>query len=128
AYGYWNRIAQTVATEQGLSLVQDAHLFALLNVATADALISCWDAKYAYNLWRPVTAVRAADTDGNPDTAADTTWTPLLVTPNFPSYTSAHSTVSGAAAGVLTGLFGADHHFTLTADGLPGVTRTFDSF
>ncbi len=93
--GYWNKIAQAVATEQGLSLVSEARLFALLNIATADALISCWDAKYAYNFWRPVTAIRAADTDGNPGTEPDSSWTPLLVTPNFPSYTSAHSTVSG---------------------------------
>ena len=117
-----------MAAEQGLSLVSDARLFALLNIATADALISCWDAKYAYNLWRPVTAIRAADTDGNPDTEPDATWTPLLATPNFPSYTSAHSTVSAAAAGVLTALFGADYHFTVGSEGLPGVTRSFDSF
>src|SRR5690242_20924880 len=63
ALGYWNKIAQTVATEQGLNLVRDARLFALLNIATADAIIACWDAKYTYSLWRPVTAVRAADTD-----------------------------------------------------------------
>jgi membrane-associated phospholipid phosphatase len=128
AMGYWNRIGGQVATDQGLNLVQDARLFALLNIAEADAQISCWDAKYTYNLWRPVTAIRAADTDGNPATDPDATWTPLLTTPNFPSYTSAHSTLSGAAAGVLTALFGGDHHFTVTADGLPGVTRSFDSF
>src|SRR5262249_27453945 len=104
ALGYWNKIAQSVATDQGLSLVSDARLFALLDIAAADALISCWDAKYEYNLWRPVTAIRAADTDGNPDTEPDSGWTPLIVTPNFPSYTSAHSAVSGAAAGVLTAL------------------------
>jgi membrane-associated phospholipid phosphatase len=128
AYGYWNRIAQEVAADEQLSLVEDARLFALLNIATADALISCWDAKYEYSLWRPVTAIRAADTDGNSATEPDTGWTPLLVTPNFPSYTSAHSTVSAAAAGVLTSLFGADHHFTVGAESLPGVTRSFDSF
>ena len=128
AFGHWNKIAQAVAAEQGLGLVGDARLFALLNIATADALISSWDAKYAYNFWRPVTAIRAADTDGNPDTAPDPSWTPLLVTPNFPSYTSAHSTVSGAAAAVLTALFGADYHFTVGSEGLPGVTRSFDSF
>ena len=99
AYGYWNKIAQQVAADERLSLVKDARLFAVLNIATADALISCWDAKYAYNLWRPVTAIQAADTDGNSATDPDTSWSPLLVTPNFPSYTSAHSTVSGAAAG-----------------------------
>jgi membrane-associated phospholipid phosphatase len=128
AFGYWNKIAQTVATEQGLSLATDARLFALLNIATADAIISCWDAKYTYNLWRPVTAIRAADTDGNDATAADASWTPLLVTPNFPSYTSAHSTVSAAAAGVLTALFGGHYHFSVGADSLPGVTRSFTSF
>jgi membrane-associated phospholipid phosphatase len=127
AFGYWNRIAEGVAADQGLSLVSDARLFALLNIATADAIISCWDAKYTYNLWRPVTAIRAADTDGNPDTEPDAGWTPLLVTPNFPSYTSAHSTVSGAAAGVLTALFGADYHFTVGAESVP-YTRSFASF
>jgi membrane-associated phospholipid phosphatase len=128
AMGYWNKIAQQVATEQNLSLVQDARLFALLNIAEADAQISCWDAKYTYNLWRPVTSIRAADTDGNPDTEPDPTWTPLLVTPNFPSYISAHSTLSAAAAEVLTALFGPDYHFAVTAESLPGVTRSFDSF
>jgi hypothetical protein len=116
-----------VATGQGLGLVSEAHLFALLNIATADALISCWDAKYAYSFWRPVTAIRAADTDGNPDTEPDTSWSPLLVTPNFPSYTSAHSTVSGAAAEVLTALFGDQYQFTVSAVSVPS-TRSFDSF
>jgi hypothetical protein len=127
AMGYWNRIAAQVTTDQGLSLVQDARVFALLNIAEADAHITCWDAKYTYNLWRPVTAIRAADTDGNPVTEADSTWTPLLVTPNFPSYTSAHSTLSAAAAEVLTALFGDDYHFTVGAESVP-YTRSFDSF
>jgi hypothetical protein len=127
AMGYWNLIAQQAATDQGLSLVQDARVFALLNIAEADAHIACWDAKYRYNLWRPVTAIRAADTDGNPATEADATWTPLLVTPNFPSYTSAHSTLSAAAAEVLTALFGDDYHFTVSAESVP-YTRSFDSF
>ena len=128
AFGHWNTIAQAVSTERGLDLVADARLFALLNVATADALISTWDAKYAYNLWRPVTAIGAADTDGNPDTELDAGWGPLLTTPNFSSYTSAHSTVSAAAAGVLTALFGDDYHFTVGSEGLAGVTRSFASF
>jgi hypothetical protein len=127
AMGYWNRIAAQAATDQGLSLVQEARLFALLNIAEADAQIACWDAKYTYNLWRPVTAIRAADTDGNAATDADATWTPLLVTPNFPSYMSAHSTLSAAAAGVLTVLIGDDYHFTVGAESVP-YTRSFDSF
>jgi membrane-associated phospholipid phosphatase len=128
AMGYWNRVAAQVATDQGLGTVQDARLFALLNIAEADAQIACWDAKYTYNLWRPVTAIRAADTDGNPGTDSDATWTPLLTTPNFPSYTSAHSTLSAAAAGVLTALFGVNYSFTVSAESVPGVTRSFDSF
>jgi hypothetical protein len=127
AMGYWNRIAAQVVTDQGLGLVQDARVFALVNIAEADAHIACWDAKYTYNLWRPVTAIRAADTDGNPDTEPDATWTPLLVTPNFPSYMSAHSTLSAAAAGVLTSLFGHDYHFTVGAESVT-YTRSFASF
>src|SRR5438045_7985720 len=86
AMGYWNRIAEQVATDQGLSLVQDARVFALLNIAEADAHIACWDAKYAYNLWRPVTAIRAAGTDANPDTEPDAPSTPRLATPNVPAH------------------------------------------
>lgn len=128
ALGHWNIIAGGASVDEGLDLVGNARLYAQLNIAMADAIISTWDTKFAYNLWRPVTAIRAADTDGNPDTAADPTWTPLLGTPNFPSYTSAHSTVSRSAATVLTAVFGADYHFTAGSEGLPGVTRTFDSF
>ena len=128
AFGHWNIIAQEVAAEQERDLVGEARLFARLNIAMADAVISTWDAKYEYDFWRPVTAIRAADTDGNPDTTADTTWTPLLGTPNFPSYTSAHSTVSAAAAAILTDLFGSGYQFTTGSEGLAGVTRTFDSF
>jgi membrane-associated phospholipid phosphatase len=129
AFGHWNKIAEGVSVDQGLDLVDNARLFALLNIATADALISCWDAKYTYNFWRPVTAIQfAGDSSINPATQSDPTWTPLIVTPNFPSYTSAHSTVSAAAATVLTSLFGPDYHFSAGSDGLPGVTRSFASF
>ena len=129
AFGHWNEIAQQVSVERGLDLVGDARLFALLNLATADAIIAAWDAKYTYNFWRPVTAIQyAGDSALNLATASDPTWTPLIATPTFPSYTSAHSTVSGAAAAVLTDLFGAHYHFTTGSDGLPGVTRSFSSF
>jgi membrane-associated phospholipid phosphatase len=129
AFGHWNKIAEGVSVAQGLDLQDDARLFALLNIATADALIACWDAKYTYNFWRPVTAIQfAGDSSINPATLSDPTWTPLIVTPNFPSYTSAHSTVSGAAATILTTLFGPDYRFSAGSDGLPGVTRSFSSF
>jgi hypothetical protein len=128
--GYWNLIAQEVAVARGNSLAENARLFALLNVAQADAYFAVWDAKYTYNFWRPVTAIRAADTDPNPDTSPDPGWTPLLVTPNHPSYVSGHSGHSAAAAAVLAAFFGTDGiGFSLTTDSLPGgVTHGFDSF
>ena len=88
-----------------------------------------WDAKFAYDFWRPVTAIRNADADGNPDTTADPSWSPLLVTPPFPDYVSGHSTFSGAAATVLAQFFESDQvHFTVGSDGVPGVMRSFSSF
>src|SRR5262249_49824666 len=127
--GYWNQIAREVAERRGDSMVQNARLFALLNVAQADAFIAVWDAKYTYDFWRPVTAIRAADTDGNPDTAAEATWTSFKGTPPFPSYVSGHSGHSAAAAAVLAAYFETDDvPFTLTTDSLPGVRRSFESF
>lgn len=126
--GHWNHIAQHVAIEQGLSLVETARLFALLNVALADAAICSWDAKYAYNDWRPVTGIREAARDGNPLTVPDPTWESFIVTPPFPSYTSGHSTFSGAASTILAALFWDQYAFTSVSDGLPGVTRSFESF
>ena len=127
--GHWNIIAREVATQRGNTLDQNARLFALLNIAEADAAILAWDCKYAFNFWRPVTAIRNADTDGNPGTSSDGAWTPLLITPNFPEYTSGHSTFSGAAATVLAVFFGANEiAFTDRSGDLPSVARSFDSF
>jgi membrane-associated phospholipid phosphatase len=104
-------------------------LFALLNIAMADAAICAWDAKYSFNFWRPVTAIRNGDSDGNPATDADPSWTPLLATPPFPDYVSGHSTFSGAAATVLARFYGTDNiAFTTGSDFLPGVSRSFPSF
>src|SRR5262249_27166217 len=127
--GYWNQIAREVAVERGDSLVQNARLFALLNLAQADSYFAVWDAKYTYDFWRPVTAIRAAATDGSPDTAPDTAWTSFLGTPAFPSYVSGHSGQSAAAAAVLAAYFESDDvSFTLSTDSLPGVTRSYTSF
>lgn len=126
--GHWNQIAAGVARAAGNSLAANARLFAVLNVAMADAAVATWRVKYETAFWRPVTAVRAGDADGNPDTAADPDWSSLLVTPNFPEYTSGHSTFSGAAAAVLNAAFGSDVTFTTDSVGLPGVTRTFTGF
>jgi len=129
---YWNRIASQIAADRSLRLSQNAHLFALLNVTMADAAIACWDGKYRYVYWRPITAIRAGDTDGNPSTDLDPNWTPWLDyfpsgTPAHPEYPSGHSTVSGAAAFLLAAAFGDDTSFTVTSDVRPG-TRAFPSF
>jgi membrane-associated phospholipid phosphatase len=127
--GHWNTIAQGVAQLRGNTVAQNARLFALLNVAMADAGIAAWDAKYFYDWWRPVTAIHNGDSDGNPATAGDSRWTPLLVTPPFPEYISGHSTFSGAASVVLAGFFGTDNiAFATGSDFLPGVFRQFSSF
>jgi membrane-associated phospholipid phosphatase len=127
--GHWNVITKDVATARGNDMRQNARLFALLNVAMADAAICAWDAKFRYNFWRPVTAIRNGDTDGNPATDGDPGWTPLITTPPFPDYISGHSTFSGAAAEVLSLFYGTPRiRFTTKSDGLPGVVRSFKSF
>jgi hypothetical protein len=129
--GQWNQIAQEVslAQEQPLTLAENARLFALLNIALADAGIVCWDCKYHFRLWRPVTAIHEADRDDNPDTHRDARWESLLVTPAFPSYTSGHSTFSGAASTILAKFFGTDGvRFTVGSDSLPGTQRSYPGF
>ena len=104
-------------------------MFALLNTGLADGVIALYDAKYAYHRWRPVTAIRAGETDGNPDTTGDPNWTPLANTAPDPSYPGAHAEISQSAAAVLRQFFGSDRlQFSLTNPGLPGVVRSFESF
>ena len=124
----WNRIAQTAALGHGDTLSQEAHTFATLNLTFADSVIAFYDAKYAYRLWRPVTAIRNADADGNPDTVADPGWTPLSATAPDPSYPGAHGTISAAGAAVLSATYGNDFRFSVTSPALPGVERPFVSF
>ncbi len=127
--GHLNQLAHVVADQQGNTMAQNARLFAMLNVALADAAIMAWNTKYATEVWRPITAIRAADTDGNANTTADTAWTPLLTTPPFPSYVSGHSSFSGAAAAVLAGFFGKDNiSFTLSSEDPSISARSFTSF
>ena len=127
--GHWNKIAQQLARRRNYDLLDTARLFAALNMAMADAGVVCWDTKYAYNWWRPVTAIRAGEKDGNPATEPDSNWWPLINTPPFPEHTSGHSTFSGAAAAVLAELSGSDEfQFTTVSDGLPGVVRRFRRF
>jgi hypothetical protein len=124
----WNRIAETAAIGHGGTLSQDARTFAALNLTFADSVIAFYDAKYTYRLWRPVTAIRNADTDGNPDTTADPNWTPLSNTAPDPSYPGAHGTISEAGADVLSSIYGNDFAFSVTSPALPGVERQFVSF
>jgi hypothetical protein len=127
--GHWNRIAQTVAQSQGNTLEENSRMFALLGITLADAAIVSWDNKYAYNHWRPVTAIHNADQDGNVATDADPNWSSFIVTPPFPAYTSGHSTFSGASAALLADYFGTDDiAFTTSAEGFALPDRSFGSF
>ncbi len=124
----WNRIARTVSAQQGMDLWENARLFGLLNLASADAYIADFENKYFYEFWRPISAIRAADTDGNPDTAADPTWDSLVPTPPAPDYPSGHSGQGGAMSEVLARFFADGVDFSTTSTTQPGVTRSFTSF
>jgi hypothetical protein len=126
---YWNEIAQTASLDRHLTIAQEARLFALLNLSVADSVIAFYDAKYTYNRWRPVTAIRAAGTDDNPETTPDANWLPEVGnTTADPAYPGAHAVISAAAAAVLTAVLHRDHlDFAVTSEVLPGVERSFGS-
>ncbi len=146
----YNQVLQTIANQQNNTLAQNARLFALANMAMADASIACWQCKYDFNFWRPVTAIRSGNQMMNPGsafynpniTAFNANWTPLGApngipgltnndpfTPPFPSFTSGHASFGGALFTMLADFYGTDHmNFTLTSDNLPGVTESFTSF
>ena len=121
--GHWNAIAANLVAPMGLGMEAEAELFAELNIAIADAGVAIADAKYTYWYWRPITVIRA----GSPGLAPVPDWTPLLATPNHPSYISGHSGFSGAAATVLNAKFGT-RPFSFVSASVPGVTRSFTSF
>ena len=125
-----NNIARIAAAAHHNSLLENARLFALLNMAIEDTSITVMDTKYSYNFWRPREAIHAGDTDGNDATTADPTWTPLVYIGVHPDYTSQHSAVGGAAAQVLARFFGKDDFsFAFTTTTAPGgVFRAYDSF
>src|SRR5437773_7114604 len=124
----WNAIAEESALAHHANLEQTAAMFAALDLSFADSAIAMYDAKYHFQLWRPITAIRLADTDGNPATIGDPTWTPLAVTAADPSYPGAHSTISATGATVQSAFFGNQDQISVTSDVLPGVVRTFASF
>lgn len=111
----WNRVARTVAIDKNLDLHETARLFALVDMAMADAYIAGWDAKFYYNLWRPYTAIRFANQDGNPYTAEDLNWEPEMLTPPVQDYPSTHSALGNAAATVISNIVGDSTPFTMSS-------------
>jgi hypothetical protein len=136
--GMYDQQVEVIAKQNHNSLVENARLFALVNMAQADAGISAWHSKYVYDFWRPVTAIQRGNEDGNPLTIAEPNWEPLGApgfngdadfTPPFPAYVSGHATFGAAVYRVLADYYHTDRmHFTLDSDEMPGVTRSFNRF
>jgi hypothetical protein len=121
------RAFRDFALAQNMNLADNARLFAMIYVSAADALIACWDSKFHYSFWRPVTAIPAADLDGNPKTIADPSWLPLIVTPPHPEYPSAHGSFTAAYAEILRYFFGTKNVTVTLTSTVTGTSRTFDS-
>jgi hypothetical protein len=127
----WNRGLRSIATTKVTHIGDSARLFALANLATADAVISAWDSKYHYVFWRPVTAIQEGANDGNARTAGDPTWQPLINTPNYPDHTSGANVCAAAMTRTLALFFGTDAMtLSLTSNNPPVVqkTRTYARF
>jgi hypothetical protein len=124
----WHRAAQQGLAASSADEWEAARVFALVAIAMADAVIATFDTKFHFNYWRPVTAIRAGDVDGNPETPGDAQWQPLCATPPFPEYTSTHAATGAAAARVLALAIGDRHPITVASPTLPGATRVYRSF
>jgi hypothetical protein len=124
----WNGLARRLAEERQLDVTDSALLFAMLDLSAADASINCWNDKYYRGFWRPIAAIREADTDGNPATEPDTSWTPLF-TPPYPDHPSGHLCMSSSSLHALQAFFGADDvPFYVTSSQFPGEQRLFERF
>ena len=123
--GTYMPVARHVAAAKGLGSLEKARAYALVAMAGSDALVAVFDAKYAYGFWRPVTAIRNGDQDGNDATERDPAWEPLIATPLHPEYPCAHCISQTAVATVLSRLYGDSVPFTLTSPTAPGVTRKY---
>ena len=123
----YGRLLRAKAHESNLSLGDTARLFAMAYAAEADAIIGCFNAKYHYNFWRPVTAIRNGDIDGNPGTVPDPSWTPLTTTPAHPEYPSAHSCLTGAMASILKSYFRTPNLQISLDSPVTGTTHTFSN-
>jgi hypothetical protein len=127
----WNQVLRDIATAHVHNIDDSARLFALANLAMADAIITAWDTKFHYVFWRPVTAIHDADNDGNRETDSDANWQPLINTPNYPDYTSGANNISGAATRALALFFGTDEmtfSATTTNPAALQQVRTFNRF
>jgi membrane-associated phospholipid phosphatase len=125
----FNQAARQVAQERRRSLSDNARALALINMAISDSLVASFFNKYHYNFWRPETAIRAGDTDGNRKTDSDLNFLPFIVTPCFPSYPSNHGSAANAAAAVMRRLYGeAGHSMTLTNPAVPAIVLQYTSF
>jgi hypothetical protein len=124
----WTRVARQLSTARGLREADNARLFAMLYLTGADAIIGCWQDKARWLFWRPITAIRAADEDGNPETEADPAWLPLLNTPPYPDHPSGLACIGGSYASTLRDFFGTDGAgFSITSS-ISNTTRSFTSF
>jgi hypothetical protein len=124
----WNRTLRDIADEHIDHIAHSSRLFALANLAAADAFITVWDSKYYYNLWRPVTAIQEGNADGNPHTTGNSTWTPFLPTPPYPDYTSGANGVAAAYMATLALFFRTDA-FDFTVTTVPGnLARDYTRF
>jgi len=124
----WNGVARRLAEQEGLGLLSSATMLALMDLSSADAAITCWSDKYHYGFWRPLAAIREADTDGNARTEPESDWTPLF-TPPYPDHPSGHLCLSSSSLNALRGFFGADQMpFYVTSSVFPGEQRPFASF
>ncbi|HJY39136.1 MAG TPA: vanadium-dependent haloperoxidase, partial [Steroidobacteraceae bacterium] len=127
----WNRALRGIATKHLRRTGDTARLFALANLSVADALISSWDSKKFYFFWRPLTAINEGENDGNPNTAGDPAWQPLINNPNYPDYTSGANNVTGAMTRTMSLFFGRDRLvFDVTSNAPLAVkkTRTYTRF
>jgi hypothetical protein len=124
----FNAALRDELTVRHLDILDAARMFAAVDMTVADALISAWHAKYLYGSWRPITAIQLAETDGNPETSADPSWTPLLATPPYPDYVSGYCTFAGAFTRALADALDThDLQLTLISTAVPGAVRTYDS-
>jgi hypothetical protein len=122
----WGRIIRMISAQQLLSLTSNARLYAMLYTAAADTFISVWIDKARWSFWRPITAIREADTDGNPATAPDPGWEPFLATPPYPEQPSGHLALSGATVTTLQLFLGTDD-ISWTDTNLGGQTKSYSS-